>query len=139
MQTSEELSDIDTSTEAVERAAQYCENRTIGMEWCAKLIRALAAERDRLRAIVDRLPKTADGVQIFVGDLVWASNAPHPVDGKTMIVPFRVHSLLKHAARGRVDFDRPDMPLKVVDSWSWSFSWCYSTREAAEAARKASP
>lgn len=33
---------------------------------------SLARERDELRKIIDRLPKTADGVSITPGDVVWA-------------------------------------------------------------------
>lgn len=34
-------------------------------------IEVLVEEVERLRAIVDRLPKTADGVRVFHGDKIW--------------------------------------------------------------------
>lgn len=45
--------------------------------WCRyedaeKLIAALTAERDRLAAVVERLPRTADGVPVTPGMLVYS-------------------------------------------------------------------
>ncbi len=67
----------------------------------------LAAEEiERLRAIVDKLPKTADGVIVAAGDLVWhpkCSSAPCRVDG-------------------------------IAQAGFFNVKDCYSTKEAAEAA-----
>jgi hypothetical protein len=65
-------------------------------------------ERDRLQAIVDRLPKTADGVPVVPGQFIYAS------DGKAVM-------MLRYAENdGRMAY--PEV--------------CYSTREAAVAARE---
>jgi hypothetical protein len=62
---------------------------------------------DRLQAIVDRLPKTADGVPIAPGASVWAWM------GDAGIV---------------------ETEIQRVGKGGW-FDACYSTREAAEKAR----
>ena len=51
----------------------------------ARLLRTLAAEVDRLEAVVARLPKTADGVPLVDGDRVWVPDGTeyiysHPID-----------------------------------------------------------
>ena len=87
---------------------------------------ALVAERDRLRGIVDKLPKTADGVPIGFDTPVYypglsASSfnigAGH-VAG--VVVQFRDSSIKEASAPGAY--------------WTVKVGECYSTREAAEAA-----
>lgn len=77
----------------------------------------LQAEIERLRAIVDELPKTADGVPVVPGeDVVW-----HPTvrSDNGRLMPMAI-DLNEGAAWYRV----PDDRKFVCD--------CYSTREAAE-------
>jgi hypothetical protein len=76
----------------------------------------MTLERDQLQAIVDKLPKTADGVPMVPGyDQVYL--AMRGDDGT-------LHSLSKTAATWRL------LDLRAKD--------CYSTREAAEAAKEPS-
>ena len=74
----------------------------------AVVIRRLAYDRNRLQAIVDRLPKTADGVPVTPSMELWW------VDGASGI-----------SAYGRESM--PTIHHYIEDT--------YSTREAAEAAR----
>ena len=81
----------------------------------AKRIAELEAENSELKAIVERLHRTADKVWIGAGRTVW-----HPEWGELKI-------------DGLARLDNPDseyhkhgMPISV----------CYSTREAAEAAKQ---
>lgn len=68
---------------------------------------ALLAEVQRLQALVDKLPKTEDGVPVTSSDDVYEL-----IDGKTIV----------HSKAGRL---------------MWPVLWpVYSTREAAEAAAK---
>lgn len=71
--------------------------------------RALCDEIERLRAIVGRLPKTSDGVPVLPGDRMFCRCGMGPA--KEVLVP-------------------PQAPIDSV------FPGCYSTREAAEAARE---
>ena len=80
------------------------------------LVRA-CDEIERLRAIVDKLPKTADGVPVLPGMTLW--------DSVWINKPFVVHSLLvfcPEAARSEWTTNDGE-----VDPGQ-----CYSTREAAE-------
>jgi hypothetical protein len=70
------------------------------------------AEIERLRAIVDRLPKTADGVPMVPGLRVWIWF----VGGK---ITEAVHS-----------------GTDPKQSYWGSALWCYSTKEAAEEAKR---
>lgn len=75
---------------------------------CSDALMQAADEIERLRAIVDRLPKTADGVPIYPGMTVWA------------LIP---------------GLEISDAEVQVVGIGGvWRY--CYSTREAAEKARK---
>ena len=76
---------------------------------CGKFmhVSCLFRECERLQTIVDRLPKTADGVPVVPGQFIYSS------DGRAMM-------MLTYAQHeGHMAY--PDV--------------CYSTREAAEAAR----
>lgn len=83
-----------------------------------------AAEIERLRAIVDRLPKTADGASIVNGDRIY--EAPCTISGR----------VVEHSVQHVDD----DGWLVISDDGSYeppiiaNLSRCYSTREAAEAA-----
>ena len=91
----------------------------------ALTVRRLAMQRDRLRAIVDRLPKTADGVPIVPGMKVYPL---FPIDDPEF----------------SEDDDYATCVLKLRDALTgetfepneWIPGKCYSTQEAAEAARK---
>lgn len=102
---------------------------------------ALLAECERLRAIVDRLPRTADGVSVIPGQVVW-SNAPHRVKTKEQ----------HETTTGYSEWKPIELP-KLCNEWEFNTStgkhylcWggpdydavdvdeCYSTREAAIAA-----
>ena len=83
-------------------------------------IQALRAERDRLAEIVERLPKTADGVPVTPEQEVWVPAGVVSSDARSYrVVP--VDSSL----------------VGVVEEFSIVFvsDNCYSTRAAAEAAR----
>ena len=84
-----------------------CDNAT-AMELCDEV--------DRLQAIVDRLPKTADGVPIVADMEVWliGSNCD----------PFQV------TVENEIVIRFPDQETSRHYT-----SWCYSTKEAAEKAR----
>lgn len=78
---------------------------------CCHDVGFMIDEIKRLRAIVDKLPTTVDGVPIVPGTDVWRKcSACHHVH------PWR-------------SYDRPDFSTKVLAE-------CYSTREAAEAAKE---
>jgi len=76
---------------------------SVARDFCPRA-RAVANEVHRLQAIVDKLPKTADGVPVVPGDIAYTT------DGRSM----RINT----SASGHVISD------------------CYSTREAAEAAKE---
>ena len=93
--------------------------------WKDGRIRELEAENARLRAVVDKLPKTADGEIVHEGQSIYTP------DGQEISV-IRV-------------FSGPPAPVVIIEDGKpkWSGCWqatpievCYSTREAAEAARK---
>jgi hypothetical protein len=69
---------------------------------------AAAAEIERLRAIVDQLPKTADGVPMLPGSKVWTWLGQNRAVREIDITYVRPKGVYKH---------------------------CYSSREAAEAAK----
>ena len=100
-----------------ERDAQETE-RTIREAWVSKL------EKDnaQLQAIVDRLPKTTDGVPIAKGTIIYQAAG--------------VHTMLEHEVSGWQFAD--DGSLKILmfgRGWTAFCDGWYSTREAAEAAR----
>lgn len=94
-------------------------------------IEKLRAERDELRAVVERLPKTADGVPVHPGDEVWygrlgprgGMKGPHSY---TVTVYGEVGDI--HATGEEGGY--------MSESYGLRVSECYSTREAAEAAVK---
>ena len=77
-------------------------------------LQAVMAEVERLRAVVDRLPHTADGVPVLPGDTVCA------VFGGDLVEEVTLQDW-RHALPGKSGGKYPG---------------CYSTREAAEAARE---
>lgn len=106
--------------------SQRCSDRTAaGYEILLRHWRAQAEEVERLRAIVDRLPKTADGVAVFVGcgiDRVWSV-----FDGEPYDLPLH-HLEFEHDTT-------PDLVMiEDVAGYSDFLCECHSTREAAEAA-----
>ena len=80
------------------------------------------AEIERLREIVDRLPKTADGVPVTPGMNLYAPNVDYDF-GALAIVS---------------DSDRPQIECRDVRGVEFGMcaSLCYSTREAAEAEKE---
>jgi len=99
-----------------------------------------AAEKvARLQAIVDRLPKTADGVSVLVRDVVWGECEVG--DSECGQTP---RAIVSAELRGWSDYSFPegDWYLAGTEGFSGSeFSWnetdWYSTREAAAAAKEA--
>ena len=86
-----------------------------------KAMQAAAAEIKRLQAIVDKLPKTKDGVPVVPGeDVVW-----HPAiaNEEGELSPLDVH-----ASRCA--------SWQEVPTVAFAVSECYSTREDAEAAKE---
>ena len=101
------------------RAQDYREPDSIGpfLAECADEIDRLTRERDEARAVVERLPKTADGVPIFCGNIVFGA-----WDDAAIVMS--VEEKLVH--------------IKQQGGWFYrGFSECYSTREAAKKARQA--
>lgn len=90
--------------------------------------RCLTAERDALQAIVDKLPKTADGVVVVYGDTIFTA------DGIQCEAACGVGGNLK--AFGSVG---PEGYLTEVTAIITSIAKCYSTPEAAQAAMEAKP
>lgn len=84
-----------------------------------------AAELERLRAVVDRLPKTADGVPVTPGMEVWK----HLKNGKAVSLG-TIESIHHYdATTSRWPYRDQANPYELI----------YSTREAAEAAKEATP
>jgi hypothetical protein len=67
------MSETDVLVNRLRNLAIDCDNE--GQERAADLCREAADELDRLQAIVDQLPKTADGVPIAPGTRVWSELA----------------------------------------------------------------
>lgn len=82
--------------------------------WCMALMH-VRAERDRLQAIVDLMPKTADGVPVVPGMMLY-----YPVRGHTGVIQ---------------DEALVGIPTDWDEAWT-DCDECYSTKEAAEAAAK---
>ena len=87
-----------------------------------QLHNALQADNARLRAIVDKLPKTADGVPVVPGMEVWAKKNPSDSTVQSFIVCQDSVWASRFGGMSRAG--------------AWLISKCYSTREAAEAAGK---
>lgn len=88
----------------------------------------LLKELERLRELEDRLPKTADGVPVVPGDVLWGQDA----DGGVVSIASGKGLMMLDDAES---FDEPGYPMPE-DSYYGKPSFCYSTKEAAEAARK---
>ncbi len=86
------------------------------------LLRESAAAIVRLQPIVDKLPKTKDGVVVLPGDEVFEIMPDGNI--RTWIVIWQPHT--EQYMVSRIFYDCP-IPV----------SHCYSTREAAEAAKEA--
>ena len=82
-------------------------------------IAELTRERDEARAIIERLPKTADGVPMAIGDSVFVVETQ-------MLVAVGAFAVV---ARGEVLWSEC-----LATTWRHGYD-CYSTREAAEQAR----
>ena len=86
----------------------------------AERVQAALDERDRLQAIVDRLPKTADGVPVVPGMQIWPFFEIEDEQGAVVC-------LCAH--------DGPTGEM-LVDGDTMNVGKCYSTRDAAVAARE---
>ena len=87
----------------------------------------LVVEIERLQAIVKKLPKTADGVQISFGDELYC------IDSQTQ---WTGYFTVRGAILEHVDRNEEWLIITDCDHERWSTD-CYSTREAAEKARDA--
>jgi len=108
------------SVEEIRENMDYvgCDNAT-ALEMCDEI--------DRLQAIVDRLPKTADGVPVTPGMIVWIwskveTPKPSPIREKRLLYSYHDWCDVQ---TGYVSATRKSVPLCSV----------YSTHEAAEKAR----
>ena len=79
-------------------------------------------EIDRLQAIVDRLPKTADVVPIVRGMQLWC-------------VRHADKQIVEQKCLGHDGIYVSARYPKTRSTWWWGEQMCYSTREAAEKAR----
>ena len=94
-------------------------------------IRDLEAENKRLAAIVDRLPKTTDGVPITPGMTVWTYNPGYEEEILSYIVA-------RIALCDKGDWWIAD---KTADTWQGGMEpdECYSTEQAAREAEGGKP
>jgi hypothetical protein len=92
---------------------------------------AVTAERDRYKAIVDQLPKTADGVPITPGMLLW------PPCGHVPLMHMPVHTdpveCYGKGCKGEPYYGDNDY-YEPGEATIYKPEKCYSTREAALAA-----
>ncbi len=103
--------------------------RGLSSEWTRQgfldtgaIVLAAADEIDRLRAIVDKLPKTADGVVVKHGDTVFVLAYREGVE-------WVCNRISPQPARMEILADCKDPYAK------FPIGECYSTREAAEKAK----
>ena len=87
-------------------------------------VRAALAEIDRLTEIVDKLPKTADGVTIATPCTVYVIETGGKITG---------HATEYNHGAMRVFLKSRSEGTRIIDSFL-GISACYSTREAAEKA-----
>lgn len=115
-----------------ERAARVAAEAKlpVAMKIGTEDMEALTADRDRLarenadlRAVVERLPKTADGVPVTPGQLIWPrSDIMQPEDEEGTAVKCRWYIC-------------DPLGGELIEDDELDLSKCYSTRAAAEAAR----
>ena len=92
----------------------------------------LKAQNAELRGVVDKLPKTADGVICELGMEMFAVDT----NGKTIRIEFGTNDLWIHPDDHEESWANEE-PRRDVQ---WDLlETCYSTKEAAEAARKDTP
>lgn len=91
------------------------------------------AELERLRAIVDKLPKTADGVPMHPGAIVW-TNPGCPDDPQKTMVTSVINFVACGAPDGEQSIRTPLDDCCPDCDEGFQASECYSTRAAAEAA-----
>jgi hypothetical protein len=88
---------------------------------CAHQLQSSACKRiERLQAIVNRLPKTADGVPITLGDDLWSNDSRGTFEW--CVTEIHTHDVCGKFHGAPCVFEQ--------------YGNCYSTREAAEKARK---
>lgn len=119
----------DGLVEDVERMADELDRLT-------REVAELKRERDEYREIVEKLPKTADGVPVVPGDTVWFAaddsqfgKGPHECEVK----PFWEWSSDQDQWE---DSEGVWCGMVEANGVGKSLGDCYSTREAAEAAMK---
>jgi hypothetical protein len=98
------------------------EIRNLASDWItqADRVSALEAENAKLRAIVAKLPKTADGVPVVPGMNLWELS--------THQYPMHTEQFIEEV----VSISQP----RGFGGSPNAFCRCYSTREAAEAAKE---
>ena len=143
---------IDTSTAAVEKMAEMFSKDArehIGLPSpMAAMLRALAAERDALAAraeaaekIVERLPKTADGVPIAPGMMVYTKPSDEWDDGERLVTGlsnFRACPPWNERPdrdTAQASFRHAGCDCREECDANVDAALCYSTRELAEAAK----
>lgn len=98
----------------------------------------LEAEVERLRAVVDQLPRTADGVPILPGIRLWWIERNNPPRFPPTIETAVVESLHPEDWENRFTFGSSG-PTEQTKRWFVEPNRSYSTREVAEAAKEAKP
>ena len=91
----------------------------------------LQAEIERLTAIIERIPKTADGVPVCIGMMVYWIEPRNPPKFPAEVVGEAVVSMCKDYADLVYHLNSDTDNRSCIE-----FSACYSTREAAEAANR---
>ncbi len=134
--------------QAMDGFSELANHRGVAEKVVAILAEA-KAEIEQLRAIVDRLPKTADGVPVAIGDIIWIPN--RHVEGSVEDTLVRDGSMKWGGpARGLVkcrnakDDEGPSAwihPKKPMEKWEYGgcgtdIGDCYSTYGAAKAAKE---
>lgn len=106
-------------SDATDAACKHVGEKSINaFRWAHRKIRRQQTAIDRLQALVDKWPKTRDGVPIFPGMTMWVLR---DFGTRRGLFPMEVFSIQElHVC----DCDR--LLISIED--------CYSTRKAAEAA-----
>ena len=136
--------EIELSEETIDRYRGYLVSKAL----CGKDATGVAtlflghiyhveAENKRLRSLVEKLPKTGDGVTIELGMRVWW---PELADDAAVATVLSVGRLAYDIDAGAVILDEPEIAAAFYTDGERTICrvcphQCYSTREAAEKAR----
>ena len=92
----------------------------------------LQAERDALQIVVDKLPKTADGVPVLPGMKLWRLD----FDKLRMMEVISLDDL-SSSWPATIRMESAGRPVGCASIYRWHIQACYSTREAASSEESA--